>query len=105
MKTCQKCLNNKHESQFPFRNKAKGTLHTMCKPCHREYAKSHYQANTQMYKAKARRNGAIYAAINKEYVDNLKRNAGCKYCKENEPVALDFHHLSNKSDNIAHMIN
>lgn len=104
MKTCQKCEQSKKDSEFPYRNQSKGTRGTTCKLCHREYGRLHYQNNIELYKIKARRNSDIYRAENREYVDNLKRSLGCKYCNEKEPVALDFHHLQDKDNEVSQMI-
>jgi hypothetical protein len=39
------------------------------------------------------------------YVQELKRSLGCRYCPENEPVALDFHHVSGvKEGHIANLV-
>jgi len=27
-----------------------------------------------------------------DYVDGVKKENGCKYCEEDDPVCLDFHH-------------
>ena len=37
----------------------------------------------------------------REYVDGIKWSRGCAICGENEPCALDFHHMEGKEINIA----
>lgn len=67
----------------------------------REYRRTHYQSNKEQYYRR-----------NQEKKDRLKliildrKKCGCKYCPENNPVCLDFHHITNNKEyNIAKMIN
>ena len=101
MKTCSSCKQSKSESEFY--SKGSG-LHSRCKSCSALYAKKHYKANCDKYKARARSNNKVYQKRNVDYVRDLKSKVGCTYCNESEPVALDFHHISeDKEHNIAQL--
>lgn len=52
------------------------------------------------YLHRERRVAQILAYKNRvhEKVKDYKRGKGCKYCSENNPVCLDFHHISGGKD-------
>jgi hypothetical protein len=101
MKTCTGCQETKNLTDFSFRNKAKDLLAARCKSCHAKYAKKHYEANSDDYKARAVASNRVSRKKNREWIRELKRKSGCRYCDESEPVALDFHHVEKKIENIA----
>lgn len=49
MRTCTTCGTEKELDQFSFRSKARGARHSVCKGCHKEKAKAHYEAHKQQY--------------------------------------------------------
>lgn len=65
----------------------------------RAYAREYYKRNPQRWIEKnKKRKKEIY-----KFISEYKRKNGCKLCDENEPVALDFHHINkNKEINLAH---
>lgn len=75
----------------------------MCKPCHREYNREHYQANKQVYIDKARKNDLKYLQLIREYIWNYLLEHPCLHCGEDDPRVLEFDHLdpSIKSFNIS----
>lgn len=67
-------------------------------------ANKKYYANNQKYckeYIKSRRE------INREYVQNLRKNSQCELCLEQHPACLDFHHIDSttKYKSIATAVN
>ena len=92
MKTCIVCNQKKEIESFAWKQKNKGLRQSMCTPCRREYAKTHYKNNERsrtIAVSTAIRNNAIKRDRLKEY----KQTLSCTACNENESVCLDFHHL------------
>ena len=100
-KCCVSCLVDKELSDFYFRSKAKGILQSRCKECQNNSKYEYYLDNKD--KIKQRKNDR--RAIATEFVRNIKLASGCSLCDENEPIALDFHHLdpAEKGDRISNM--
>jgi protein-arginine kinase activator protein McsA len=90
MKRCNKCDNDKDESEFYTRIvRGKVKEDKWCKKCHRAHRKEHYEKNKNAYLAKARTSHEKFKAWFKEYKATLK----CSRCPEDHPAALDFHHV------------
>lgn len=62
-----------------------------------EYHREYYQKNKQKYVEKQRRK----REKNRDFVDKIKEASACAVCGEDEPVCLDFHHLSDKDLKLA----
>ena len=43
-------------------------------------------------KDKVRQRTNAIRSENRKYIDDLKNNSKCKYCEEDHPACLDFHH-------------
>lgn len=70
------------------------------------YQKAHYLKNKQKYLDKAQENNSRYRTRNREYFRKYKLERGCSNCGFNgHHAALDFHHLGDKDESIARMIN
>ena len=62
----------------------------------REYQHRWYEQNKELQCQRVReRNRKLH-----KWAKDLKAQQGCTRCKENNPVALDFHHIGNKNINI-----
>jgi hypothetical protein len=98
---CTKCLEEKSEFDFVFKNKVANKRHTVCGVCQREYKKKHYYENKPAHYA---RNIKTRIEIKKIY-DEVKDNAVCIICGENERCCIDFHHLdpSKKEFNVGRL--
>ena len=103
-KKCSKCGKELPLSEFRFRNKAQGKLHSQCKECEKQRDKIHYQ------ESKARRDAVTATAlaqknINLEIVNNFKKQ-GCAKCGEKRIYVLDCHHIdpSQKVSSLNYMI-
>mgnify|MGYP001607192259 FL=1 len=97
-KKCIRCLNEKDEIEFNFKNKAKNQRHSFCKICFKEYHKHYYQNNKNVYdKARQKLIAKGYRSDKQltEYINSFKKN-GCVLCGEKFYGALDFHHIDPK---------
>jgi len=102
--TCSKCQRRKDVSEFPFRNRLKGTRHSYCLECGRAHAKSHYSRNVPYYVKKARvRRGELVGTVNEKLFEYLEQHP-CVDCGESDPVVLEFDHVrGEKSYNVSSM--
>jgi hypothetical protein len=101
MKTCTKCLVEKEDERFPFKNKDKNKRANICKECQRIYKINHYYRNK---KAHYDRNKKTVLKLNM-YVCDVKTRGSCVVCGEKEIFCLDFHHLFDKDMEIARLVN
>jgi hypothetical protein len=90
---CSCCQAYKDESFFAFKNRKLGRLQTRCKQCQSKYHKQHYESNKEIYCERARANNPRYKQRNQQFINQYKAKKGCKFCQENTPVCLDFHHV------------
>jgi hypothetical protein len=91
MKTCSKCGEEKEISEFG--PKGNGKTQSWCKPCSRDYGRSHYAANSQKYKDRLKENRPKYKSRNKQFIlDYLKVNS-CVDCGESDVEVLQFDHI------------
>jgi hypothetical protein len=96
MKSCRACGKEKSESEFNWRNKAKGKRCPSCRECMRKYIQNHYYNNVEYYIEKAvRRKKAYIRATYKKILDYLLVNP-CLDCGETDPVVLEFDHVDNQ---------
>lgn len=100
-RVCSKCNTSKIITEFPFRNKSRGTRHSYCLLCGRQWVKNHYAANARYYIKKARdRRKRVINELNGKLYDYLEQHP-CVDCGENDPVVLEFDHVrGEKSYNV-----
>ena len=103
-RVCVKCEVVKSPSDFPHRNKDKGTHHSYCLVCGRKPGKNHYAKNVQYYVRKAHvRRRELSAELNGKLYDYLEQHH-CVDCGENDPVVLEFDHVrGEKAYNVSAM--
>lgn len=99
MAKCTKCLREKNDECFPYKNKAKNKRSTICKECQRAYKREHYYRNK---KAHYDRNKKTILKLC-QYIYEIKNNGSCIICGEKEISCLDFHHLYDKDMEIARL--
>lgn len=100
-KTCTKCGKEKPLIEFNFKNKKKNERQSMCKECQRKrqrelYNKIYKYTSVERYK----KNRKQHRILMSQLLEELK-SSGCLICGEKDPCCLDFHHLYNKSFNLA----
>lgn len=96
MKECNRCHKIKEDSEFAFRNKAKGTLQPYCRECKKEIDRELYTANNSSRQSKIRSRQRKAQAELKEYLTEIKKNSKCAICGEDRWWVLDFHHIKDK---------
>lgn len=100
-KTCTKCGLTKNESEFVWKNKAKGKRTAQCKDCTRANIREHYRNNKKYYIQKGANN---ILRVRKKIFEYLQ-NHSCVDCGESDPVVLEFDHVrGNKKGCISRMI-
>lgn len=96
MRICTRCKQSKLESDFNFKIKKTGVRQYHCRDCSRLYVQIHYENNKEYYLTKARiRNKKLRNNV-KQYIWNYLQHHNCVDCGENDPIVLEFDHLSNK---------
>lgn len=64
----------------------------------RLYDRNWYNSQDEAYKKRRYKQIAKRKAIAKEYVHSFKQSKGCENCGENDPVCLDFHHVTDDKE-------
>lgn len=104
MKTCSICKTEKTLDSFN-KNRAKSDgLNTICRECSQKKSREYYSINGDYHKkAVFARNKRVKNEI-KAKLEELK-SVGCSKCNEKDTCCLDYHHLNEKNDGIAIMVN
>ena len=99
-KFCTKCELKRPITAFAFRDKAKKKRYARCKKCKRNYGRSHYKKNREIYiKRATEHKKKIKAIIRKEKAE------GCIICDYKRCMnSIDLHHLENKEFCISNAI-
>jgi len=100
MRKCSKCCKTKKNSEFFFKNKKKGILHSYCKDCKRELDRKSYLENYNGRKEKIRLNSRKQMIRAKKFVQDFKKANPCVQCGEKRWYVLDFHHKGGKENEI-----
>lgn len=98
MKRCTKCEETKPECEFPWKNKGKKKLATICKVCQRTYKIAYYHRNKETH---YERNRKTESKI-RDYIQKVKE-VGCSLCPETFAPCLEFHHTRDKDHIISKM--
>lgn len=103
MKICSKCLIEKDEKEFFWKDKKAGRLHAQCKLCYREHRKSyaaeHYSRYADQYRARAKeRRIKIRRELQRNLLEYL-REKSCAECGEFDIRVLEFDHIEPKTKN------
>jgi len=87
-KTCNKCHLTKDVNEFHKATDNHDGLQHFCKICKKAIDRARYLSTDK--KSVCRKRAVNMQSI----ITEIKRAAGCKYCTEKDPVALDFHHTN-----------
>ncbi len=104
MKTCTKCKITKHDTDFNFKIKERGVLHSHCKNCSRDYVRNHYKHNRQYYLLKAKKRNIATKIIIRNEIWTYLINHPCIDCGENDPVVLEFDHTKDKRMDVSSLV-
>lgn len=94
-KVCTGCGEDKDFALFNKNAKKKDGLQTWCRDCTKLKNNATY-LSSESHRKRIKENNARTVSENKDFVRMLK-SSGCLCCSENDPVALDFHHLDEKT--------
>lgn len=86
---CSKCKLLKDESDFSWKEKARGKRASECKDCHRLTRAIYYLNNKDKEKIQAKASKGKH----KNWYKNIKKGLCCILCGESHPATLSFHHL------------
>lgn len=112
MKTCPKCHTEKDNSEF-YRDRFKASgLSVYCKACISEKGKLYRKNMTPKQRShynemwRRRYNGEYVrdkseSKISKLDVVKIRSDHGCLRCGESDGIALDFHHVGEKSNGVS----
>lgn len=100
MRKCTNCKEEFPESEFFFKNKETGKLHSHCKSCKREMDKRTYK-NNESRRVKIRTRATANKEKNKDFVNRVRKRSSCTRCGEKRWYVLDFHHKNSKLYNIS----
>ena len=105
---CINCKIEKEETEFLFRNKAKGVRHHICKTCKNLlYQKAWYQRHRTEHVARTSRRRNTWKKLVREFLVEFYKTHPCESCGFSNPAALEFHHKDPKLKKIevSRMIN
>lgn len=92
-KTCSKCKTPKHFDAFGPNKKSKDGKQSWCRQCNSDWTRaSRGSPRTDCQPYKPRKFEYV-----QDYIRKAKEACGCVRCGEKDAVALDFHHLRDKS--------
>ncbi len=100
---CRKCNTPKDEKEFSWKRKKENERHSVCKTCKKEVDNLYYLSSKKR-RTKIRKTAATKYGFLRDYVQRLKKFGCCKKCSDNRWYVLDFHHLSNKEENINELL-
>ncbi len=102
MKNCNRCHQDKDESEFDKSSKRYDGLQTFCRSCKKQWDAAYYQANKTKCLARTQTSKTKRLEWLAEYKATLK----CKECGESHVSCLDFHHRDKdtKVESIANLI-
>ena len=107
MKTCKRCQEQLDITKFVRDSSRPGGYKPYCKPCYSAMRRDYVNKNKDKIRTyqdaynKRYRTGKVEPKefnpngsydYKRDYLDTIKREAGCFYCNENEPCCLSFHH-------------
>lgn len=103
-KTCSKCFLSKPVEEFPWKYKALGIRHAVCKSCTAQRSSRWYKDNKAAHIHNVSLNSRSYRNQARKYVAGYLSTHGCIDCGESDPVVLEFDHRGKKEGNVAQMV-
>jgi hypothetical protein len=104
-RTCTKCLQEKTEDDFGWRNKDLGIRQTRCKTCVSEASANWYLRNRDKHIQNVAKNRKLSRPETRQYVWDYLLTHPCVDCGESDPIVLEFDHVrGQKIDSVAKMV-
>jgi uncharacterized CHY-type Zn-finger protein len=98
---CNKCGEDKEESEFVYRNAEKKIKHGICKVCKNTlYQKRWYLKHKVEHLARTNERRRRYKKEMREFLLEFYKTHPCETCGFNIPAALEFHHKVPKEKTI-----
>lgn len=91
-KECASCKQAKCLTEFWKRERAKDGYNSSCINCVRIQNQSSYKNHWAKNRKRIDSNNFIITEKLREQCNQIKHSIGCLFCKESDPVCLDFHH-------------
>lgn len=99
---CTKCQQERPETDFYFRDRAKNERHRQCVWCYRKYRAEHYQAYYPDHKVEYRKRALAQKERRAKWFLGQLVGKRCVDCGESDIVVLQFDHTEqNKSFGIS----
>jgi len=99
-KKCNKCEEIKPRSEFNARTSSKDGLQSTCRICNKAGSKDRYKLDDKYKDASRIRKFKL-----RNFISEYKTAIGCEKCGYNvHPVALDLHHIGEKTNSISQLI-
>ncbi|MBU0596989.1 hypothetical protein KJ641_01305 [Patescibacteria group bacterium] len=103
-KVCTKCKLEKPSEVFNWKDRKKALRNSLCKECHGQYRKDHYQRNKEKYILKARRWNSNQTQVLRKIIINYLERHHCVDCGNSDIRVLDFDHGEEKYMGISQMV-
>ena len=102
-RTCTKCFLQKPIEDFPWKYKALGKRHTVCKECTAKRSNEWYQDNRDSHIQNVLENKNADRERARRFVADYLSTHPCVDCGESNPVVLEFDHIKGKDANVARL--
>lgn len=96
MKTCTICHQTKPIFEFNKQTNCKDGLQSKCRQCNQACSRRYYANNKEHVKTVVNINKRKRRLELRTKINLIKKESGCFFCTENEPICLDFHHINPK---------
>ena len=96
-KQCSNCNQTKSIDHFWKRSRAKDGYNSSCVDCVRIQNQTSYKNHWTKNRIRIDANNYKITEQLREKCSIIKHDVGCSFCKENDPVCLDFHHKDKKT--------
>ncbi len=105
-KICSGCGQERDiETDFSWKNKAKGTHQRWCKSCQAQANRQHYQNNKHIYLDRALTRNSLVNTQNKQRLYTYLSSHPCVDCGQTDIRVLEFDHVhGNKFANITKLL-
>lgn len=104
MKKCGHCKLLKEDKEFSWRNRAKGVLASLCKPCQYAYQKQWYRRNRKRHMANVGIRNRRVADEHYAAIFAYLQSHPCVDCGEKDPLVLEFDHQYGKRNSISQLV-